>query len=144
MRPMLPELLLDDVAKSAEDPFAALNAMLGAHNAEHVGAAGHVPLWIFARDPTGKVQGGIRGQTYWSWGTIDVLSVAPAYRRQGVGSRLLAKAEEIAQSRGCLGMRLDTTSFQAPDFYRRHGYSEFGRIENYPPGHTRIWFMKRF
>ena len=37
MPPTLPELLLDDVAKSAEDPFAALNAMLGAYNAEHVG-----------------------------------------------------------------------------------------------------------
>ena len=144
MRPTLPELSLDDVAKSDEDPFVVLNAMLGAHNAEHVGPAAHVPLWVFARDPTGKVQGGLRGQTYWSWGTIDVLSVAPAYRRQGVGSRLLAKAEEIARSRGCLGIRLDTTSFQAPDFYRRHGYSEFGRIENYPPGHSRIWFMKRF
>jgi GNAT superfamily N-acetyltransferase len=69
--------------------------------------------------PSGKVQGGLRGQTSWSWGTIDVLSVARTYRRQGVGSRLLAKAEEIARSRGCLGIRLDTTSFQAPDFYRR-------------------------
>jgi ribosomal protein S18 acetylase RimI-like enzyme len=140
----LPELLLDDIAKSAEDPFAALNAMLGAYNAEHIGPTAHLPLWVFARDPTGKVQGGLRGQTGWSWATIDVLAVAPAYRRQGIGSRLLAKAEEIARSRDCLGIRLDTTSFQAPDFYRRHGYSEFGRVEDYPPGHSRIWFMKRF
>jgi ribosomal protein S18 acetylase RimI-like enzyme len=144
MRPEMPELSLDDVAKSAEDPFAVLNAMLGAYNADHVGPTAHVPLWIFARDPSGKVQGGLRGQTYWSWGTIDVLSVAPAFRRRGVGSRLLTKAEDIARSRGCLGIRVDTTSFQAPDFYRRHGYLEFGRIENYPPGHARIWFMKRF
>lgn len=141
---MLPELSIDDVAKAAEDPFATLNAMLGAYNAEHVGPTTHVPLWIFARDPTGKVHGGLRGQTYWSWGMIDVLSVAPTYRRQGVGSRLLAKAEEIVRSRGCLGVRLDTTSFQAPEFYRRHGYSEFGRIDDHPLGHTRIWFMKRF
>ena len=33
---------------------------------------------------------------------------------------------------------------KAPDFYRRHEYIEFGRIEDYPPGHTRLWFMKRF
>jgi hypothetical protein len=26
----------------------------------------------------------------------------------------------------------------------RHGYGEFGRIDGYPPGHTRLWFMKRF
>ena len=35
-------------------------------------------------------------------------------------------------------------SFQAPDFYSRHGYTEFGRIDDYPPGHARHWFMKRF
>ena len=54
-----------------------------------------------------------------------------------------AAAEEIARARGCIGIRLDTMSFQAPAFYRRLGYSEFGRIEDYPPGHTRLWFMKR-
>jgi len=88
-----------------------------------------LPLWVFARDPSGKVQGGARGQTYWSWCTIDVLAVAQAYRHQGVGSRLLARVEEIARRRGCVGIRLDTTSFQAPDFYRRHEYIEYGRIE---------------
>ena len=56
---------------------------------------------------------------------------------------VFAAAEEIARARGCIGIRLDTMSFQAPAFYRRLGYSEFGRIEDYPPGHTRLWFMKR-
>lgn len=144
MQPPLPPLVLDHVTTPAEDPFAALNAILNTYNIEHVGPPHHVPLWIFARDPAGKVQGGIRGQTYWSWCSIDVLSVAAAYRRQGIGSRLLTAAEEIARSRGCIGIRLDTTSFQAPDFYRRHGYTEVGRIDNYPPGHARIWLIKRF
>ena len=74
-------LTLDEVTQSAEDPFAALNAMLNEHNTGHVGPAKHVPLWIFARDTTGQVQGGVRGQTYWSWCSIDVLAVAEAYRR---------------------------------------------------------------
>ena len=89
----------------------------------------HVPPWLFARNAAGKVQGGVRGQTYWSWCTIDVLAVAEPYRRQGIGSCLLAKAEEIARARGCVGIRLDTTSFQAPHFYTRRGFTEFGRIE---------------
>jgi len=140
---VLPPLSFDEVTQPAADPFAVLNAMLNEYNIEQVGPASHVPLWLFARDPSGKVQGGVRGQTYWSWCTIDVLSVAEPYRRQGVGSRLLVKTEEIARARGCIGIRLDTTSFQAPEFYHRHGYTEFGRIEDYPPGHTRHWFMKR-
>ena len=125
----LPPLALEEITLAGEDPFAALNAMLNKHNSEQVGAAGHVPLWVFARDGSGKVQGGVRGQTYWSWCTIDVLAVAQPYRRQSIGSRLLARAEEIARSRGCVGIRLDTTSFQAPDFYRRHGYIEFDSVE---------------
>lgn len=140
---VLPSLSLDDVAPTDEDPFGRLNALLHEYNTEHVGPARHVPVWLFARDAAGKVQGGLRGQTYWSWCAIDVLTVAEPYRRQGIGSRLLAKAEEIARGRGCVGIRLDTVSFQAPDFYRRHGYVEFGRIDGYPPGHTRLWFMKR-
>jgi ribosomal protein S18 acetylase RimI-like enzyme len=139
----LAPLLLEEVTQPAQDPFAALNAVLREYNIEQVGPANHIPLWLFARDPAGKVQGGLRGETYWSWCTIDVLAVAQPYRRQGIGSRLLTKAEEIARARGCVGIRLDTTSFQAPDFYRRHGYTEFGRIEDYPPGHARLWYMKK-
>lgn len=137
-------LSLDEVTQSAEDPFAALNALLNTYNAEHADRAKHVPLWLFARDSAGKVQAGLRGQTYWSWCAIDVLSVAEPYRRQGIGSRLLVRAEEIARARGCVGVYLDTMSFQAPNFYSRHGYSEFGRIEGFPPGHSRHWFMKKF
>lgn len=143
MTTTLPPLSLDDVTQTGEDPFAALNAMLNAYNTGHVGPPKHVPLWLFARDAEGKVQGGVRGQTYWSWCSIDVLAVAEPYRRQGIGSRLLAKAEEIARARGCVGIHLDTASFQAPDFYSRHGYSHFGRIDGFPPGHTRLWFMKK-
>jgi len=139
----LPPLSLDDVTQTAENPLARISALLSDFNAGHVGPTKHVPLWLLARDPTGTVQGGLMGQTYWSWCSIDVLAVAEPYRRQGVGSRLLARAEEIARERGCIGIRLDTTSFQAPDFYRRRGYGEFGRIDDFPPGHTRHWFMKR-
>jgi GNAT superfamily N-acetyltransferase len=134
---------LDEVTQPAEDPFARLAALLSEYNKQQVGPPNHVPLWLFARDPLGQVQGGLRGQTYWSWCVIDVLAVAEPYRRAGIGSRLLGRAEEIARARGCVGIQLDTVSFQAPDFYRRNGYVEFGRIEGYPPGHTRHWFMKR-
>ena len=139
----LPPLSLDEVTQPAQDPFVALNAILNDYNSAVIGPAEHVPLWLFARDSAGKVHGGVRGQTYWSWCSIDVLTVAEPYRGRGIGSRLLTKAEEIARARGCVGIRLDTASFQAPDFYLRRGYAEFGRIDGYPPGHTRLWFMKR-
>jgi hypothetical protein len=33
--------------------------------------------------------------------------------------------------------------FQAPEFYRALGYSEFAQINDYPPGHRRFFFQKR-
>ncbi len=139
----LPPVTLDDVIPTAEDPFAVLRQILGDYNIGRAEPRQKVPLWIFVRDPAGTVQGGLLGQTYWSWCSIDILAVAEPYRGQGIGSRLLGRAEEIARARGCIGIKLDTVSFQAPDFYRRLGYAEFGRIADFPPGHTRIWLMKR-
>lgn len=51
-------------------------------------------------------------------------------------------AEEEAVRRGCLGAWLDTFSFQARGFYERLGYSVFGVIEGYPPGHSRFFLKK--
>ena len=140
---MSDDLTFDEVSQANEDPFAALNGLLNAYNVAQGAPWTYKPLWLFARDKTGKVQGGIRGGTSWSWCTIDVLAVAEAWRGKGIGSLLLGRAEQIARQRGCIGIRLDTISFQAPGFYRRLGYVECGRIEDYPPGHTRLWFMKR-
>lgn len=67
---------------------------------------------------------------------IDWLWVSPAARGQGAGIRLLNKAENAARERGCIGAYVDTFSFRAPDFYRRYGYEEFGRIDGLPPGHA--------
>lgn len=138
-----PSLLLEDVSQAAEDPFAALNNILASYNESNVGPHNHVPLWLFARDAAGRVQGGLRGRTYWRWCAVDVLAVAEPYRRQGIGSALLSKAEAVARERGCVGICLDTVDFQAPEFYRRFGYTEFGRIDGFPPGHLRVWLMKR-
>ncbi len=140
---MTDDLIFDEVSQAHEDPFAILNGLLNDYNAAKGAPWQLHPLWLFARDGAGRVQGGIRGSTYWSWCSIDVLAVAEPYRGKGIGTVLLRKAEEIARARGCIGIRLDTMSFQAPAFYLRHGYSECGRIEDYPPGHQRIWFMKR-
>ncbi len=61
-----------------------------------------------------------------------------------MGSRLMQMAEDLAVEKGCAGIWLDTFDFQAPDFYRRHGYTEFGQqIDDYPPGSKRFFFQKR-
>ena len=37
---------------------------------------------------------------------------------------------------------LYTFSFQAPGFYRKLGYREFGKLNDFPKGQSRYWLNK--
>ena len=63
-------------------------------------------------------------------------------RGQGFGRQLLKLAEEEARLRGAKNAYLDTFSFQAPAFYKSLGYQEFGRLDDFPDGHTRFFLTK--
>ena len=39
-------------------------------------------------------------------------------------------------------MVLSTHSFQAPDFYRRLGFTVVGEVKGYPEGHSSIYLRK--
>lgn len=39
---------------------------------------------------------------------------------------------------------VETSSFQAPGFYLRHGYVEFGRVPFCVPGQARVFLSKSF
>ncbi|WP_348271311.1 acetyltransferase [Rhizobium sp. Leaf262] len=56
----------------------------------------------------------------------------------------MQKAESAALERQCVGAYVSTFSFQAPNFYRRIGYEDFGRIDGFPAGHACIWLKKTF
>ncbi len=71
-----------------------------------------------------------------------MLWVAAELRGQGVGSRLLAAAEDAARDAGCDRMVLATHSFQAPDFYQARGYQTVGRADGYPRGHAQLMLVK--
>jgi GNAT superfamily N-acetyltransferase len=135
-------VVIAEEAEPDRETVAALHRGLGAYNAAMHGPDASAPLWFIARDVAGQVRAGLRGQTLWSWCFVNLLWVAEPHRRNGLGSQLLKGAESSARTRGCVGIYLDTFSFQAPDFYKRHGYTEFGRLDGFPAGHARIWMMK--
>ncbi|ALC29475.1 MULTISPECIES: N-acetyltransferase [Streptomyces] len=123
----------DNVAASA-----GLRALL-ATPAEH-----EVPLEVWALDREGALAGGLTGRTWAYWLHVDLLWVDARHRGSGLGSRLLAEAERTARTeRACTRSRLETWDFQAPEFYRKHGYEEIGRVEDYPPGVTEFILTKR-
>ncbi|MFE0014639.1 GNAT family N-acetyltransferase [Mesorhizobium sp. NPDC059054] len=137
-------VMLTVSAEVDEDIADMIGEGLDEYNIAKGGPYNHQELWILARDDDGSVLGGLKGNTGYSWMFVDWLWVSPENRKGGLGSQLLAKAEAIARERGCLGAYLETFSFQAPEFYKRHGFQEFGRIDDYPPGHATIWLKKQF
>ena len=131
-----------------DEPDAATRRLidegLERYNTARAGPDGAKDLWVLARNGRNEVQGGLKGRTFYGWFFIDWLWVADDSRGSGIGDRLMDKAEAEAQARGCIGAYVDTYSFQAPAFYERHGYAEFGRIDDLPPGHACIWLKKTF
>ena len=111
-------------------------------NEEIVGADGHKPINIVEYDGDGNVIGGIIGGTYWGWMYIDILWVQENHRRKGIGSKLLREAEGEALHRGCHHVHLDTMSWQAPDFYKKHGYELIGILPDIPSGNQKYLLMK--
>jgi GNAT superfamily N-acetyltransferase len=99
-------------------------------------------LGVFVREPDGDIAAGLAGSTYGDWLFIHDLWVRADLRRRGIGQELLRLAEARARERGCHSAWLDTFSFQAPEFYPKFGYREFGRLD-YPPDQQRIFFQKR-
>lgn len=119
-----------------------LGRALGDFNQAQAGPDGFERLFVSARDLDGRLHGGLIGATYWGWLFIDLLFVFADFRGQGSGSALLVRAEHFALERHATRVFLDTFSFQAEDFYRRRGYSEFGALDGFPQGHRRVWMTK--
>ena len=89
------------------------------------------------------VAGGLNGATHWGWCYIRQLWVQEDWRRRGLGRRLLAEAETLARLRHCAGLYVDTFDGGAALFYERAGFTLFGRIEGFPPGHARMFLCKK-
>ena len=121
-----------------------LRAKLVAWTNERIEPSGSRPLAITVRNESGEVIGGLWGHTGRGWLYVDLFGLPPELRRDRVGSKLLAMAEEEAKARGCIGSFLDTFTFQARPFYEKQGYRLFGQIDDFPKGHSRFFLMKRW
>lgn len=56
---------------------------------------------------------------------------------------MLSRAEDVARERGCRQLLVSSFTFQAPEFYRRHGYVEIGRSPDLPvEGEADVHFLK--
>ncbi len=121
----------------------AIIELLKDYNQQFIGRAPYDVFRLAARNPEGRLVGGLLGEWRSYWLHVDILVVIEPYRGNGLGSALMAEAERAARTKQYKGIFLDTFEFQAPRFYEKLGYTRFGCIKNYTDGFDRHFYEKR-
>ena len=95
-----------------------------------------------AEDDAGKIIGSITGRAYYNEVHIGDLIIDKKHRGQNIGTKLVAAVEEEYSNKGFDKITLTTFGFQAPEFYKKLGYSlEFVR-EDKNPKLTKYFYCK--
>ena len=125
-----------------EAAVAELRDRVIAYNIAVTGYDNGRSLSCYLRHDNGELIAGLDGFTWGGYAMIEWLWVTESARGNGLGRRLVQSAEREAAARGCAVMRVNTHSFQAPDFYRKLGYEEVGFAAGAPSGHGEFFFAK--
>lgn len=136
-----PDLLIEAHPDPRDLDF--LEDQINAYNIAVTGIVDWYPLAIFERDEAGQIVAGINGGIWGGYLEIKNLWVCEARRGQGLGRQLLLAAEQEARARGCGQVLLDTHDFQAPEFYKKLGYSVFGVFEGIGGRYNRYYLHKQ-
>ncbi|MHC4777078.1 MAG: GNAT family N-acetyltransferase [Planctomycetota bacterium] len=129
--------------KASNELKGAVSAGLVAYNVDKTGDPDVKDLCLTLRGIDGELVGGLLAEIAWGWLHVFILWVREDARGAGWGARLLGTAEEQAIEAGVSRATLDTFSFQSPGFYEKQGYTVFGTLEDFPPGHTRYYMRKK-
>ncbi|WP_409253935.1 GNAT family N-acetyltransferase [Bacillus sp. SCS-153A] len=116
------------------------------HNMSSISEKVKTPLRnesFIVKNDEGEIVGGITATLFWGHCHIDFLWVDNDFREQGFGKKLLNKMEKLAREAGCYLIILDTFSFQAPEFYKKQGYTVIGTVEDFPKGNKQFYLEKR-
>ena len=98
---------------------------------------------VYAEIKPQKLVGGLVGYIDWGrWLYIDMLWLDANYRKQGIGQYLITSAEQKVKNKGIKRARLCTFDFQALPFYHKLGYTIYGKLEDFPEGHT-LYYLKK-
>ena len=125
-----------------ENEFAALKTGLTHFNESHTGYVFREKVASFIKNDSDEIVGGILAEINWHWMHIQGLWIDETVRARGWGTKLLTSMEDYALSQNISNIRLETTTFQALDFYIKAGYSIFGELADMPKGHT-SYFLKK-
>lgn len=99
------------------------------------------PLLVLA-ERDGQTVAGLVARTWWEVLDIQYLWVHASLRGKGLGKKLMLFAESEGKKQNCQLATVDTFSCQAPEFYQKLGYREYGALGGYAGKYTRHYMSK--
>ncbi|WP_312241233.1 GNAT family N-acetyltransferase [Pantoea sp.] len=99
------------------------------------------PLLISA-ERDGQTVAGLVARTWWEVLDIQYLWVDESLRGKGLGKQIMLLAEIEGKKQHCRLATVDTFSCQAPGFYQKLGYREYGALSGYAGRYTRHYMNK--
>jgi len=131
------------VFQSTNDETDFVRRKLIEFNSKNVLNGVYEEINLCLKDDKNVIIAGLNSAICWNWMDIEILWVDEEHRRKGLGRRLLFEAEQIAIKKNCTFIKLNTFSFQAPEFYKKHGYEVIAIIENAPLGNQHYYYKKK-
>lgn len=138
------EMSVHQISRNSEEESKFIRDRLIEFNSDQVPAElnRYEEINLNIKDQEGKIIAGLLGECCWNWVEVHILWVDLAYRKHGFGSQLLTEIERIAREKECTFIKLNTFSFQAPGFYKKHGYQQMAVIDDAPRGFKHYYFKK--
>ncbi|NIK78835.1 GNAT superfamily N-acetyltransferase [Paenibacillus castaneae] len=134
-----------DITLGSKEESEYVRRKLIEFNAKHVPEhlqSRYEEINLTVKDEDGTIVGGLLSVLCWNWIEVDILWLNESKRGLGYGTRLLDEIEHIGKEKQCTFIKLNTFSFQAPDFYVKNGYKEIAIIEEAPTGSRHYYFKK--
>lgn len=137
------EYSIEYIERPQDSAWGIIGRAINEYNTQQAGDDESKVLCFGLKGPDEVIVGGVVAQIYWDWLYVDLMWIKEDLRGHGYGHRLLTMLEDEARKRGARNAFLDTFSFQAPEFYKKHGYQVFGQLQGFPAGHQRYYLTKQ-
>lgn len=129
----------------SEDIEEKMRNDLVAYESHHGIDVNYKKFALIIRDEAENVLGVLNAFTAFSEIYIDDMWIDSAHRGKGYGRKLLQDLEDRFEGTGFNNINLVTSAFNAPEFYKKCGFSvEFIRENKVNPQLTKTFFIKYF
>ena len=123
-----------EIGTDSQQIMQMLEEEIYKHNSMKINRSDGALFSRVVKNESGEIIAGIAGWTWAGACEITLLWVNENLRKRGIGKLLLREAEEEARSKKCSAILVRSYSFQAPQFYERHGFQTEYIMDNFPKG----------